>query len=76
MIVKVLSLLCCQSKVLMKSSELHRLVKKNGWGLIRTEGSHYTYEKDGVQYTVPYHGAKETPKGTEKKTIKDMGLKR
>ena len=60
----------------MKSRELHRLVRKNGWVHTRTEGSHYTYEKDGLQYTVPYHGAKETPKGTERKTIKDMGLKK
>ncbi len=28
----------------MKSSELHRLIKKNGWEHIKTEGSHYIYK--------------------------------
>lgn len=31
----------------MKSSEFHRLVKKNGWKYIKAEGSHYIYEKKG-----------------------------
>jgi mRNA interferase HicA len=59
----------------MKSTELHRLVKKNDWLHIRTKGSHYIYEKDGRTYPVPYHGSKEVGKGLEKKIIKEMGLK-
>jgi mRNA interferase HicA len=59
----------------MKSSEFHRKVKKNGWVHIRTDGSHYIYEKDGRTYPVPYHGAKEMGKGLEKKINKEMGLK-
>ena len=47
----------------MKSSEFHRKVKKNGWIHIRTEGSHYIYEKNGVTYPVPFHGSKEIGKG-------------
>ena len=43
----------------MKSSELHRLIVKNGWELIRVRGSHYIYEKDEKRYPVPFHGAKE-----------------
>ena len=31
----------------MKSSELHRLILKNGWRSIRQAGSHVIYEKDG-----------------------------
>jgi len=60
--------------LVMKSSVLHRIIEKNGWVHIPTVGSHYIYEKDRVQYIVPFHGAKETPKGTERKTIKEMGL--
>jgi mRNA interferase HicA len=75
MIVFLLSLLCHALVPIMKSSELHRKIKKNGWVHIRTEGSHYIYQKGGSIYPVPFHGAKETPKGTEKKTIKEMGLK-
>ncbi len=59
----------------MKSSELHRKVKRNGWLHIRTEGSHYIYEKAGHCYPVPYHGAKEIGKGLERKITKEMGLK-
>ena len=58
----------------MKSSELHRLVKKCGWAHIRTKGSHYIYEKDNRVYPIPYHGAKEVGKGLEKKIKKEMGL--
>jgi len=59
----------------MKSSEFHRLVKKNGWQLVKVEGSHYMYEKNGQIYPVPFHGAKELGKGLEKKIRKEMGLK-
>ena len=59
---------------IMKSSELHRLIKRSGWKHLKTEGSHYIYEKDGFKYPVPYHGSKEVPEGLRKKMIKDMGL--
>lgn len=59
----------------MKSSEFHRKVRRNGWRHIRTEGSHYIYEKDGRIYPVPYHGAKEIGKGLEKKMTREMSLK-
>ena len=58
----------------MKSSEMRRRIKRNGWTHIQTEGSHYIYEKNGRTYPVPYHGAKETGKGLEKKIIKEMNL--
>lgn len=49
----------------MKSSELHKLIRTCGWQHIRTNGSHYIYEKNGKRYPVPYHGAKEVGKGME-----------
>lgn len=59
----------------MKSSEFHRILKRNGWKHIRADGSHYIYEKDGRTYPVPFHGAKEMGDGLRKKIIKDLGLK-
>jgi mRNA interferase HicA len=59
----------------MKSSELHRLIKKNGWLHEKTEGSHYIYEKNGRRYPVPFHGAKEMGKGIVHKIKKELGLK-
>lgn len=59
----------------MKSPEFHRLVKKNGWVFIKAEGSHHIYEKNGMKYPVPFHGAKELGKGLEMKMRKEMGIK-
>ena len=59
----------------MKSSELHRRIRKNGWRYIKAEGSHYIYEKDGRIYPVPFHGTKEIPEGSRKKIMKQMELK-
>lgn len=59
----------------MKSSELHRLIQKNGWQAIRQAGSHVIYEKDGKTYPVPYHGSKEIYKPLELKIRREMGLK-
>jgi mRNA interferase HicA len=59
----------------MKSSELHRLIKQNGWVFSHAEGSHYFYTKNGaLSPPVPYHGSKEVGKGLEKKIKKEMGL--
>ena len=58
----------------MKSSELHKRIKMNGWLHIRTKGSHYIDEKNGQTYPVPYHGSKEIGKGIENKIKKEMGL--
>lgn len=59
----------------MKSSELHRKIKKHGWQFVKAEGSHYIYEKDSKRFPVPFHGAKEMGKGLVVKIVKEMGLK-
>ncbi|SDE69394.1 type II toxin-antitoxin system HicA family toxin [Riemerella columbipharyngis] len=51
----------------MKYSEFHRKIKKNGWVKVRSEGSHYIYEKNGKTYPVPFHGSKEIGEGLRKK---------
>jgi mRNA interferase HicA len=74
MIVKILSLIIHSKLTFLKSSELHRLIKLKGWVHIRTSGSHYIYEKNGVNIVVPFHGSKEVPKGTERAIKKQAGL--
>lgn len=59
----------------MKSEEFHRRVRRNGWVVKRTTGSHIIYEKNGRTYPVPFHGSKEMALGLVKKIIKEMGLK-
>ena len=58
----------------MKYEELHKRVRKAGWELVRTSGSHRIYSKDGRTYPVPFHGGKEVGKGLALKVIKEMGL--
>jgi predicted RNA binding protein YcfA (HicA-like mRNA interferase family) len=59
----------------MKTTEFHKLVRENGWMVLRQTGSHVIYKKGSVIYPVPYHGAKELGTGLEKKMRKEMGLK-
>ena len=63
------------SKKNMKYNELHRLVIRNGWKILRQSGSHIIYEKDERKYTVPIHGSKEVARPFEIKIKKEMGLK-
>ena len=61
----------------MKSSELLRLLKRDGWFVVRQSGSHVILEhpsKKG-QIICPYHGSYEVAKGLEKKIKKNAGLK-
>ena len=57
----------------MKSSELHRLILKNGWRSIRQAGSHVIYEKDGKTVSVPFHGSKEMGSGIARRFIRGDG---
>lgn len=58
----------------MKSSELVRLLKKDGWYVVRQFGtSHIIMRhdiKDG-QLTVPSHGSKEVRTGTLRAILKE-----
>ncbi len=74
MIDSIITIFIRSTLFFMKSSELHRRIRKNGWVHVRTEGSHYLYQKNGRIYPVPFHGAKEMGSGIEKKIIKEMGL--
>jgi predicted RNA binding protein YcfA (HicA-like mRNA interferase family) len=59
----------------MKSSELNRLILKNGWKVVRQSGSHIIFEKNGIHYPATFHGSREVGKGLEMKIKKEMGLK-
>ena len=56
----------------MKSSELVRLLKRDGWFVVRQSGSHMIMEhltKKG-QVVCPSHGSQEVGKGLEKRSKK------
>ena len=60
----------------MKYSELHRIIRQNGWIMVpgRGKGSHSRYLKDGKIYTVPFHKGKECSNNMARKILKDMGI--
>jgi predicted RNA binding protein YcfA (HicA-like mRNA interferase family) len=60
----------------VKYSELIRILKKDGWIVIRQSGSHLIMKhplKKG-QINCPNHGSKEIGKGLAIKILKESGL--
>lgn len=62
---------------MIKSSELVRLLTKDGWFVIRQTGSHMimVHATKKGQIVCPNHGSHEVGKGLEKKIKKDAGIK-
>jgi len=61
----------------MKCSELLRLLKKDGWVVVSTKGSHLKLKhlkKPGI-IIFPDHGSREMGKGMERRIRKDASLK-
>jgi predicted RNA binding protein YcfA (HicA-like mRNA interferase family) len=61
----------------MNSQEIIRLLTRDGWNLVRVNGSHHHYRhatKSGT-VTVP-HPKREIKKGTLNSILKQAGLKR
>jgi predicted RNA binding protein YcfA (HicA-like mRNA interferase family) len=63
--------------LLMKSSELLRLIKKAGWYELRQSGSHIILRHQDYEENLvfPNHGAKEISKGIAEKLKKQAGIK-
>lgn len=62
----------------MKVGELIRLLKPNGWQLIRMKGSHRQFKNPNKPATVTVAGkpSLELPAGTLMSILKQAGLKR
>lgn len=61
----------------MKTNEMVKILKKDGWYLLRHGANHDVYAhptKSGL-VIVPRHGATELRKGTELSILKQAGLK-
>lgn len=60
----------------MSSRELKKLLKKNGWELVRIHGSHHTYKHvDSAEIITIIHPTRDYAVGTLDKILKQMGLK-
>ena len=60
----------------MRPKELMKLLSKDGWKIVRTEGSHHIHKHPSKPGTIPValHN-KEMSKGLVGKILKDAGLK-
>ena len=60
----------------MSGKELPRVLKENGWRLLRVRGSHHIYGKLGseVRISVPIHGNRPLKTGLFKRLLKLAGL--
>lgn len=58
----------------MKDKDLLKLLKKNGWEIVRIKGSHHVLQKNGNTTVVPIHG-KDVPTGLLNNILKETGLK-
>lgn len=59
----------------MSGKDLLKLLRKNGWTLIRINGSHHHMGKGGKIVTVPVHGSHDIDKGLLDRLLKQAGLK-
>lgn len=58
----------------MKDKDLLKALMKDGWTLVRVNGSHHIVQKGDKTETVPVHG-KDVPKGLLSAILKRTGLK-
>ena len=58
----------------MKDKDLLKLFIKNGWTVVRINGSHHILQKDNMTEVIPIHG-KDVPTGLLNKILKRAGLK-
>jgi predicted RNA binding protein YcfA (HicA-like mRNA interferase family) len=60
----------------VSGKELARVLEKNGWTLLRVQGSHHIYGKPGntVRLSVPIHGNKPLKTGLSRHLLKMAGL--
>lgn len=60
----------------MKTSELIKLLRKNGWVLHKHGGRHDLYAHPDYENKIPVQRTKaEVPTGTANKILKDAGIK-
>ncbi len=58
----------------MKDKDLLKLLQKDGWVVVRVNGSHHILRKGAATETVPVHG-KDVPSGLLHAIMKRTGLK-
>lgn len=58
----------------MKDKDLLKLMKRDGWKVVRIHGSHHILQKGNKIESIPIHG-KDVPTGLLNQILKRTGLK-
>lgn len=58
----------------MKDKDLLKLLKKNGWKIVRINGSHHVLQKNEKTTVIPIHG-RDVPTGLLNQILKETELK-
>lgn len=59
----------------MTGKQLVKKMRKDGWVVMRIEGSHYIMRKDGKSIPVPVHANTDLRPGTLNSILKEAGYK-
>ena len=59
----------------MDGKTVIKLLKQNGWDILRISGSHYRLGKDNLRTTVPVHGKRDLGKGLLAEIERQTGVK-
>jgi predicted RNA binding protein YcfA (HicA-like mRNA interferase family) len=53
-----------------------KILEKHGWTRERIRGEHHIYQREGspLSISVPVHGNRDLPAGTQKGIMRDAGL--
>lgn len=60
----------------VSGKEFKRILERHGWELLRIQGSHHIYCREGskIRISVPVHGSKALRKGLLKHFLRQAGL--
>lgn len=59
----------------MDGKKVIKTLQKEGWTVLRSQGSHYRLGKNSLRVTVPVHGRKDLGKGLIAEIERQTGVK-
>jgi predicted RNA binding protein YcfA (HicA-like mRNA interferase family) len=59
----------------MNGKEIIKILKKEGWIILRINGSHYRLGKGSARTTIPVHGNRDIGESVLKSIIRQTGVK-
>ena len=59
----------------MKAKDIIKILREEGWEILRQEGSHLQMGKGDARTTIPQHGSKDVKPGTLANIERQTGIK-